>query len=309
MRYPAVPTTDRLRRWCSADPEVDAVLIATPICTHYPHRQGRARGRQARLRREADDGRRGAGAASWSSWPTHAGLTLMVGHTFVFSPPVRKVKEIIDSRRARRHLLHHHPAREPRPAPEGRQRGLGPRPARPLDPLLLARRGRRAASSSPGAAASCPSIPDVAFVNLRFPSGRRRRDRRSSWLSPGQAAPHDRRRQQEDARLRRHRERREGQDLRPRRGLPGARRLRRVPAHLPHRRHRLAQDRRAPSRCALEAEHFVRLRAQTGERPITDGWAGLRVVASLEAAQALAATPAASRRSSPAPIVRVRATR
>ena len=34
-----------------------------------------------------------------------------------------------------------------------------------------------------------------------------------------------------------------------------------------------------------EAAHFVEC-AKTGKRPETDGWAGLRVVASLEAAQA-----------------------
>ena len=35
----------------------------------------------------------------------------------------------------------------------------------------------------------------------------------------------------------------------------------------------------------LEAEHFVHC-VRSGEAPLTDGWAGLRVVASLEAAQA-----------------------
>jgi len=35
----------------------------------------------------------------------------------------------------------------------------------------------------------------------------------------------------------------------------------------------------------LEASHFVHC-VRTGETPETDGWAGLRVVASLEAAQA-----------------------
>ena len=35
----------------------------------------------------------------------------------------------------------------------------------------------------------------------------------------------------------------------------------------------------------LEAKHFVHC-VRSGEAPLTDGWAGLRVVASLEAAQA-----------------------
>ena len=182
-RYPAVADDHRPRRWC------------WPTRTWTRSSSPRRSARTTRIAKAALEAGKhvfvekpmtadtAQALRAGRRWPTDEGLTLMVGHTFVFSPPVRKVKEIIDARRAGRHLLRHHPAREPRPAPEGRQRGLGPRPARPQHPLLLAGRGGRAASAPPAAAASCPSIPDVAFINLRFPSGVVA-EIQVSWLSP-----------------------------------------------------------------------------------------------------------------------------
>ena len=69
-----------------------------------------------------------------------AGPDLMCGHTFLYSPPVRAIKRMLERGQARRHLLHLVQPREPRPAPARRQRDLGPRPARLLDPALLAQR-------------------------------------------------------------------------------------------------------------------------------------------------------------------------
>ena len=94
-RYPTVQTTTDPRD-VFTDPEVDAVLIATPISTHHA------------LAMEALD----AGKHVFVEKPmamsvaecnemcdkaTERGLTLMVGHTFVYSPPVRAVKKILDS--------------------------------------------------------------------------------------------------------------------------------------------------------------------------------------------------------------------
>ena len=270
---------------CWPTPDVDAVLIATPISTHYRARQGGARGRQARLRREADDGRPGARLASSSTRRGARACTLMVGHTFVFSPPVRKVKELIDARRAGRHLLHHH---------SRVNLGLHQKDVSvvwdlaPHDlSILYYWLGEAAASVQRHRprlhrARTSPTWPSSTS---RSPAAWWPRSR-CSWLSPGQAAPHHRRGQQEDARLRRHRERREGQDLRPRRGLQGARRLRRVPA-VSYRtgdivapkieRHRAAVPRGAALR-------RVRARPASGRSPTA--WPGLQVVASLEAAEA-----------------------
>ena len=94
-RYPSVAVTADLAE-VLADAAVDAVLVATPIRTHFPIAKAVLEaGKHVFIEKPmtADTLR----PASWWSWPTRKGLTLMVGHTFVFSPPVRKVKELIDA--------------------------------------------------------------------------------------------------------------------------------------------------------------------------------------------------------------------
>ncbi|MDO8847898.1 MAG: Gfo/Idh/MocA family oxidoreductase [Coriobacteriia bacterium] len=94
-RYPALETTTSLDD-VLGDPEVDAVVIATPITTHHAiARAALLAGKHVFVEKpmtasaaEADD----LVALGESS-----GKVLMVGHTFVFSPPVQKVKEIIAS--------------------------------------------------------------------------------------------------------------------------------------------------------------------------------------------------------------------
>ena len=115
---------------------------------------------------------------------------LMPGHTFVYSPSVNKVRELIRRRRARRDLLHHLLADEPRPLPAGRRRPR-PRPPRPLDPPALARqaagRGRppTAAASSTRACTRPPSSPCASRAAPR-PTSRSpgwRRARCARWSS------------------------------------------------------------------------------------------------------------------------------
>ena len=227
----------------------------------------------AQAARAGRAGRRARASPSWSATPSSSARRCA------------RSRRLIDTRRAGRHLLHHHLAREPGPAPEGRQRRLGPRPARPLASSTTGSARRRAACSVTGRGVHQPrASPTWPSSTSRFPSGRRRRDP-GCWLVAGQAAPHHRRRQQEDARLRRHRERREGQDLRPRRGLPASPTdFGEFQLSLPHRRHRRAQDRGHASRCSSRRSTSSTACA-TGDRPLTDGWAGLQVVASLEAAE------------------------
>jgi predicted dehydrogenase len=94
-RYPAVrPTTDV--RAVLDDPEVDAVVIATPISTHHAlAMEALAAGKHVFVEKpmamtveECDEMCEAADSR---------GLTLMIGHTFVYSPPVRAVKEILES--------------------------------------------------------------------------------------------------------------------------------------------------------------------------------------------------------------------
>jgi predicted dehydrogenase len=94
-RYPAArPTTDLHNLF--EDASIDAVYIATPVSTHYEL-----------VKRALDSGKHVLvekplamtveQAEALAALAAAKRLTLMVGHTFVFSPPVRKVKELIDS--------------------------------------------------------------------------------------------------------------------------------------------------------------------------------------------------------------------
>ena len=94
-RYPGVPVRSDLDRYLD-DPDVDAIAIATPPRTHYElARRALAAGKHVLVEKplatdpdEAKDLLRRA---------REEGRILMPGHTFVYSPPVNKVRELIRS--------------------------------------------------------------------------------------------------------------------------------------------------------------------------------------------------------------------
>jgi predicted dehydrogenase len=78
------------------DSEIDAVVIATPVRFHYE--MARAvlfAGKHVFI--EKPMARTAAEAEELCALAEQQGLTIMVGHTFLFSPAVRRMKEIIDS--------------------------------------------------------------------------------------------------------------------------------------------------------------------------------------------------------------------
>ena len=140
-----------------------------------------------------------------------AGLVLMPGHTFLYSPPVNVDPRADRVGRARRDLLHLDEPREPRPAPVRRERRLGSRPARLLDPPLLARRDAAHVERAQ------PRLhharhPRRRVHQPRVPLGDDRA-RRALLARAEQAPPNDDRRLAQDGRLRRH-EHRAGARLR-----------------------------------------------------------------------------------------------
>ena len=194
-----------------------------------------------------------------------AGLTLMVGHTFVYSPPVRKV-ERPDRRAASSATSTSSPPRASTSACTRRTSawsGTSPRTTCRSSPTGSAK--RPTSVNVTGRACVSPDIPDVAFVNLRFPSGVVA-NIDVSWLSPVKLRRTVVVGVAQDAALRRHRERREGQDLRPRRRLQGARDVRRVPALVPHRRHHRAASSTRSSRCTPRRDTSSSA-SQTGRAP------------------------------------------
>ncbi|MFN3408128.1 MAG: Gfo/Idh/MocA family protein [Limisphaerales bacterium] len=93
--YPAVPGTTRFEDVIE-NPNVDAVIVATPVRFHYP--MGKAAleaGKHVFI--EKPLARTVAECEELMALSEAKGLVLMVGHTFLFSPAVNRMKEIIES--------------------------------------------------------------------------------------------------------------------------------------------------------------------------------------------------------------------
>ena len=94
-RYPSVATTTSFEEVID-DPEVDAVLIATPISSHYAlTMQALRAGKHVFVEKPLATSV--AECDEMCAVAAERHLVLMVGHTFVYSPPVRTVKRILES--------------------------------------------------------------------------------------------------------------------------------------------------------------------------------------------------------------------
>lgn len=94
-RYPAVHTTTQFRELI-ADPSIDAIAIATPVSSHYQlGMEALAAGKHVWLEKPiaetAEQARRLVDEAD------KRGLVLIVDHTFIYTPAVRKVKQLIST--------------------------------------------------------------------------------------------------------------------------------------------------------------------------------------------------------------------
>jgi predicted dehydrogenase len=93
-RHPSAHATTRIDDVLE-DPSIDAVYLATPVSTHYQLTK-RALLSQKHVLIEKPLATTVDQALELAEIAAANHRTLMVGHTFVFSPPVRKVKELID---------------------------------------------------------------------------------------------------------------------------------------------------------------------------------------------------------------------
>ena len=93
-QYPNLQGFRKLDDFLESD--IDAVVIATPIGTHYElARQSLKAGKHVMV--EKPLAHRGALARQLVALAQRSGLTLFTGHTFIYSPAVRKVKQLIDN--------------------------------------------------------------------------------------------------------------------------------------------------------------------------------------------------------------------
>jgi protoporphyrinogen oxidase/predicted dehydrogenase len=179
-RYPSIPCTTRYED-VLRDADVDAVAIATPVSTHYAlARSALEAGKHVFVEKPL------AAASEDILELTQVAdgndLILMPGHTFVYSPPVTTIKRLIDSGElgeiyfvssSRVNLGLHQ-------ADVSVVWDLGPHDFSILRYWLGSLPDEVSAMSR-----DCvvPELPDVCFINLRYPSGTVAHVE-LAWLSP-----------------------------------------------------------------------------------------------------------------------------
>jgi predicted dehydrogenase len=94
-RYPAARVTTQMQRVLS-DPNVHAVVVATPVHTHYElAAEALQSGKHVFVEKPLAPS--SALADDLAQLAAARRLTLMCGHTFIYSPPVRAVKRMLES--------------------------------------------------------------------------------------------------------------------------------------------------------------------------------------------------------------------
>lgn len=278
-RYPSLLTTACVDD-VIGDPEVDAILIATPISSHHELAM-RALQAGKHVFVEKPLATSVAQCDEMIAAAAERDLVLMVGHTFVYSPPVRAVKRILESGElgdvyfvtcSRVNLgLHQKDVSV--------VWDLAPHDLSILEywlgepPLSVQAMGRSCINNG---------IPDVAFLNVRYASGIIA-ELQVSWLSPvklrrtilvgsKKMLMYDDTESVEKVKIFD-----EGVDYKDPETFGEF--------QLSYRTGDIFTPRVENTEpLALEASHFIEC-VVTGERPITDGAAGRSVVAALEAAE------------------------
>jgi predicted dehydrogenase len=178
-RYPNVRAATSYDGLLAGD--VDAVAIATPVSSHYPlAREALEAGKHVLVEKPIAGSLREAEMLVAAA--AERQLTLMPAHTFLYSPPVNTVRELIKSGElgeiyfistSRVNLGLHQ-------SDVSVVWDLGPH-----DFSILRYWLEEAPSEVSAVTRSCvvPGTPDVAFVNLRFPSGAVAHAE-LSWLAP-----------------------------------------------------------------------------------------------------------------------------
>ena len=180
-RYPAARATTDFDDLLDDD-ALDAILLATPVFTHYDLAlKSLEAGKHTFVEKPLAPSL--AKADELIETARDSNLALMCGHTFIYSPPVRAVKELID----RGELGEVHFISSSRVNLGLHQRDvsviwdLGPHDFSILRYWLDE---KPASISAAGRASVVEGIPDVAFVTMNFPSGILA-NVELSWLAPG----------------------------------------------------------------------------------------------------------------------------
>ena len=180
QRFPTVRTVPTVGDLLD-DTTVEGVVIATPVATHYALareclRAGRATFVEKPLASTV------AEAEALVRLSEVAGVPLMVGHTFEYSPPVAKIKEIIASG-SLGEIYYISAIRVNLGIHQRDVSVVWDLAPHDLSMLLYWLDETPSAVSMTDGAFVQPLISDVAFINLQFESGKIA-NIQSSWLSP-----------------------------------------------------------------------------------------------------------------------------
>ena len=179
-RHPAIETTTSYGEVLS-DPRVEAIVIATPVSQHCPMAAAAlCAGKHVFVEKPLAGSSRDA--ADLIAMADRLGLVLMPGHTFLYSPPVMLVRDLIAAGElgeiyfvstSRVNLGLHQPD-------VSVAWDLGPH-----DFSILRYWLDESPSHATALSRGCiiPAIPDVAFINLEFASGTVAHVE-LSWLAP-----------------------------------------------------------------------------------------------------------------------------
>jgi predicted dehydrogenase len=179
-RYPALSFVQSFEEVVS-DPGIEAVVLATPVSTHFQlAREALVAGKHVFVEKPLATS--SADAAELLEVAADRGLTLMPGHTFLYSPPVNMIRELITAGEvgeiysistSRVNLGLHQ-------SDSSVAWDLGPH-----DFSILRYWLDETPSHISALSRGCiiPSTPDVAFVNMEFPS-KAIAHVELSWLAP-----------------------------------------------------------------------------------------------------------------------------
>jgi protoporphyrinogen oxidase/predicted dehydrogenase len=178
-RYPGIPCTTSFEEMLRD--EIDAVAIATPVSTHFPLAMAALEaGKHVFV--EKPLAASSEQVVQLTEVAEERGLVLMPGHTFLYSPAVTTIKALIDGGElgeiyfitsSRVNLGLHQPD-------VSVVWDLGPHDFSILRYWLD---GLPAEVSAVSRSCLLPQVPDVSFINLRYPSGTVAHVE-LSWLAP-----------------------------------------------------------------------------------------------------------------------------
>lgn len=179
-RYPAVNVTRDFKEMME-DEEVQAVFVVTRVSEHYPlAREALLKGKDCFVEKPLTSS--STDAEDLVRTAKEKGLILMVGHTFEYSPPVVKVKEIL-SKGDLGEVYFISSSRVNLGIHQKDISVIWDLAAHDLSMILYWLEEEPVTVAALGKASIIENIPDVAFVNIAFPSGVIA-NVEVSWLAP-----------------------------------------------------------------------------------------------------------------------------